>query len=253
LPDILFRVVDLETVGVDPTPEPCDGIVELGWTDVWFDSDTRTASVGESYDYILFNPPGGIPPEASAVHHVTGRMVNGLAPCTAEVVRLLTADMPYQRTPFALVAHNAKFERSWLDAALGETRWLCTYKVAKRVWPEWPAHNNHACRYLLGLDLDPRKAEPPHRAGPDAYVTAHVLAAMLRFGVASVNDMLVWTREPVFMPVCPIGEDWRGKPWSEVDHGFLSWVLRKDGMDADVQHWARVELDRRRQLAMQGA
>jgi exodeoxyribonuclease X len=250
LPDILFRVVDLETVGVDAPENPCDGIVELGWVDVWFDSETRTASVGESYDYILFNPPGGIPPESSAVHHITGRMVNGLAPCTPDVTALLTQGA---RAPFALVAHNAAFEKAWLTPALiGDARWLCTFKTAKRVYPDWPAHNNHAVRYLLDVELDPRKAEPPHRAGPDAYVTAHVLARFLRDGV-KVADMLRWTAEPVYLTKCPIGEQWRGKPWSEVEHSFLTWMLGKPDMDEDYKHWARVELDRRRQLATQGA
>lgn len=85
---------------------------------------------------------------------------------------------------------------------------------------------------------------PPHRAGPDAYVTAHILKALFAAG-ATGKDMVAWTKEPRVLPTCPIGAEWRGKKWADVDAGFLRWMLNQAGMEADLRWNAERELDRR--------
>ena len=90
-----------------------------------------------------------------------------------------------------------------------------------------------------------RRNEPAHRAGPDAYVTAHILKAILEAGVSS-RDLVAWTKEPRVLPTCPIGAEWRGKPWAEVDAGFLNWMLKNATMEEDLKWNARRELERRR-------
>ena len=84
---------------------------------------------------------------------------------------------------------------------------------------------------------------PSHRAGPDAYVTAWLLVALLNAG-ATGKQMIAWTKEPKLMPKCPLGK-FRGKPWPEVDAGFLGWMLRQADMDADLKWNAQRELLRR--------
>ena len=61
---------------------------------------------------------------------------------------------------------------------------------------------------------------------------------------ATLEDMMQWTNEPALLPRCPIG-DWRGKPWAEVDDGFLHWILRKIFDRDDVRFCAQKELARR--------
>jgi DNA polymerase III epsilon subunit-like protein len=77
----------------------------------------------------------------------------------------------------AYVAHNADFERSFLERHLGDAKWVCTYKCALRIWPDLLSHSNQALRYRLGL-IDPfnidRHTLSPHRALSDAIVTAAV-------------------------------------------------------------------------------
>ena len=125
---------------------------------------------------------------------------------------------------------------------------ICTYKAALRVWPDAPGHSNSVLRYWLEdqglLSLDHDTAMPPHRAGPDAYVTAHILKALFAAG-ATGKEMVAWTREPRLLPTCPIGK-FRGKPWAEVDAGFLDWMLGQASMEADLKWNARRELERRR-------
>jgi exodeoxyribonuclease X len=150
--------------------------------------------------------------------------------------------------PFALVAHNASFEGLWFTPDLiGQTPLICTLKAASRIWPEAPGHSNQVLRYRLDLQLDDRLADPPHRAEPDAYVTAHILMRIL--SQASVDDLVRWTAEPRVMATCPIGQEWRGKPWVAVDQGFLRWVVGKTDIAADIRWNAQRELDRRRAAA----
>lgn len=227
----ILRVVDFETTGMAPPAEVC----EVGICDLTQLAD-GSWDVGEPDSWLC--GVAAIPPEVRAVHHITMDDVNGAAPFDRGLLL-------EPRTPNALVAHNLAFEQQFL----GELHlpMVCTYKAALRVWPDAPSHSNGALRYWLedqGLitGLDPKLAQPSHRAGPDAYVTAHILRALL--GLATGRDMVAWTREPAALPRCPIGK-FRGKPWAEVESGFLTWMLGQASMEDDLKWNAQRELDRR--------
>jgi exodeoxyribonuclease X len=250
-PKVLLRVVDCETGGFDPH---LHDVVELGWTDVVFEPATKAIEVGMPHSK-LFGAPRGIPPETQAVHHITPKMVAGLPPFTANDIQKLAAEPGAGGlVPMFMVAHNAEFDRQWL--ATDGVYWICTMKVARRQIPSAPSHGNQALRYFLDLDIDPAVAEPPHRAGPDSYVTAH-LAAYLIARVGSLSQMEAWTRAPLFYPTCPLKKH-RGQPWSDVPADYLQWMLRQpdkkggrsdDGMEPDLKAAAQEELDIRREAA----
>ena len=44
---------------------------------------------------------------------------------------------------------------------------------------------------------------------------------------------------------CPIGKDWKGVPWSEVDDGFLNWIVSKIDDKPDLRDRALQELESR--------
>jgi exodeoxyribonuclease X len=56
--------------------------------------------------------------------------------------------------------------------------------------------------------------------------------------------MVAWTKEPRLLPRITIGKQ-RGAPWSEVETGFLQWMLRQPDMDGDLKWNAERELNRR--------
>lgn len=235
---VIFRCVDLETTGLAP-PE-C--IIELGWSDVYWEVEQRVASVTAPQS-LLFSPTRPITPENRAIHHISDGDLADQPECTADALRASVME----GEPFALVAANAAFEQQWLTPEItGPVRWICTVKAAARLFPDAESHSNQAIRYRMGLDLAEGWATPPHRAGPDSYVTANILANMLRG--TSVNDLVRWTSEPKLLTRCPLGK-WRGTPWPEVDRSYLDWILRTGDMDADVKHAASLELERRRAAA----
>jgi exodeoxyribonuclease X len=176
-----------------------------------------------------------------AVHHITESDFTADTPvCSEDRLRLAVFG---GSTPDVLVAHNCSFERMFIpDTATNGMPWICTLKVALRVWPNAPGHSNQILRYWRGLNLDAALAMPPHRAGPDAWVTAHLLAELLK--EASVEQMIAWTAEPKLLPKVPFGKH-RNLSWSDVPADYLEWMVGKGDMDPDVIWSAQQELVRR--------
>lgn len=222
---MLIRVVDLETCGFEPPA----GVCEIGWCDLTHEDGSWV--VGEPRA-LLVDPEQPIPPATSAVHHIVDADVAG-QPNFAEAAREALFDETRMRAEhLVLVAHNARFERQWLTPEVtGEAHWVCTYKSALRLWPEAPDHKNGTLRYWRNPPgLQRALAEPAHRAGPDAYVTALVLREML--ALARLDDLVLWSAGPALLPRCTFGKH-RGEPWSNVPESYLVWVLRQQ-MDEDV-------------------
>ena len=240
---MLIRVLDLETSGIEP---PAAGVVELGWCDLL--EFGATWLVGHPA-HILVHPGHPIPPETSAIHHITdedvaqANLFSGVWP----VVIGENAVTPGEQPIAAYVAHNAAFERKFIPVEMtGTVPWICTYKCALRTWPDAPAHSNGALRYWLKPDgLRRDLAALAHRAGPDAYVTAFLARELL--ARHPLETLIAWSAEPALQVRCHIGK-WRGTPWSEVDTGFLYWVRDRD-FSEDILFTVSHELARRQAAA----
>lgn len=220
-----IRIVDLETTGFELPAEVCD----VGLCD--YDVDGK--SVSEPVSWLCGVKE--MPPEARAVHHIS------MADC-AGLPEFSSAHIGTNCDAYA--AHNAEFELKWFTPL---RPMICTYKAALRIWPDAPSHSNGALRYWLQDQgkIAPVHAltQPAHRAGPDAYVTAHILGALFAAG-ATGRDMVAWTKEPRLLTKCPIGK-FRGKPWAEVESGFLGWMMRQPDVEADLKWNANREIERR--------
>lgn len=220
----MIRVIDVETTGLPPDAAVC----EIGWCDV----DTDTLTVSHQWG-VLCDPQRPIPPEVRAVHHISNDDVMGkiIAPMAIEEALSGTT---------MLCAHNADFERQFIKT---NVPWICTYKVGLRIWPEMPGHGNQVLRYCLGLELPDAHAMPPHRAAPDAFVTAHILCKALATGMA-LETMVSISNEPALLVKCGFGKH-RGQKWETVPTDYLDWLLRQKDMDASVHHTARHHLKKR--------
>lgn len=101
-------VIDTETTGLNPDK---DAIIELGMVLFEYDPETGSAyRILESFDQ-LEDPGFPIPPESSAVHGITDAMVAGKRINEIEVNNFLN-DVSL------VVAHNAKFDRAFLEKRL---------------------------------------------------------------------------------------------------------------------------------------
>lgn len=170
------RCIDIETTGTNPV---CDAIIEIASVDVL--ANGTIANRQEA----LVCPPIPVPPEASAVHHLTYEDLTGKPP--------LRDTLPMFQGADAYVAHHADFELSFLGEHLGDATWICTYKCALRIWPDFPSHSNQSLRYRLSLaspfGID-RKTLVPHRALSDAIVTAAIFVELTKR--AKWSDLVQW-------------------------------------------------------------
>lgn len=230
-----IRVLDTETTGFPPEA----GVVEFGWCDIIGGID----DMGMLRDDVkildwkseLCKPNYKIEIAAKAVHHITEEEIKDARPPEDVLRDILTDDVDY------FCAHNSKFEREFIKT---QQPWICTFKAALRLCPKSPNHQNQTIRYFLNTPVDPTLCIPAHRAGPDAYVTAHTLVKFL--SAIPPNVLSKWEGEPPQFPYCPIGKE-KGKPWSEVDQGFLMWICYKaPTMDEDIKWNALQELNRRK-------
>jgi exodeoxyribonuclease X len=230
----VLRVIDIETTGWAPPAE----IIEVGHMDL-IQTPNGGWEIGNGGSS-LYRALRGITPETMAVHHITEEMVESAEVCSP--LNLRTALMQGIE-PDVFVAHNCAFERVFIeDDATGGRPWICTQKCALRVWPEAVGHSNQVLRYWLGLSLDVERAMPPHRALPDAFVTAHILKRLLEG--APVEQLIAWTAEPKFLPRMPFGKH-KNARWGDIPTDYLSWMTRQTDMDADVVWCAQQELAHR--------
>ena len=230
------RVIDLETARPGATD-----VCEIGWQDVVRDAGGRWSVAGEG-GARLVNPGRPISPDTMAVHHILDEWVSG-EPFWVEVA-------PEVLRPtggvLALAAHRAAFEQRFCTPRLTHgAPWVCTWKCALRLWPELPRFSNQMLRYLRRPEgLVHEQGLPAHRAGPDAYVTAHHLRDMLN--EVSLEQLLAWSREPGLLPRVPSGPE-RGRSWRDLGLETLQGLARE--RDPEIRFSAQIELDRRGEAA----
>jgi DNA polymerase-3 subunit epsilon len=184
--DATFVVVDLETTGLSPG---VDRITEIGAVKV------RGGEVlGELQT--LVHPGRPIPPAVTAVTGIDDRLVRGAPPVEA----VLPTWLEFARDA-VLVAHNARFDTSFLDAELRRHGYppmghvvLDTARIARRVL----ADEVRDVRLMtLARHLHARVL-PEHRALTDARATVDVLHGLLErvgsLGATTLEDLRDYTR-----------------------------------------------------------
>jgi DNA polymerase-3 subunit epsilon len=114
-------VLDTETTGMNLD---ADQVIELGL--LKFEYDRESGAVGrvlEVYDG-LEDPGRPIPPESTAIHHITDDMVRGQRLDEAAIARLLEG-------VGVVIAHNAGFDRPFVERrlpAFAALPWACSLR-----------------------------------------------------------------------------------------------------------------------------
>lgn len=229
---MIIRVFDIESSGLNPE---VDQVLECGWTDITLPS--RTISDPKSY---LCGTSVKISPENRAIHHINPATLIGRKPFDSDAFNQAAIEDGVT----CLAAFNADFDVSFVKPTLPV---ICLYKCALRAWPEMTKHSNAAVFYALeemGLCKSANYAHiTAHRAGPDSYVSAWIMKALLDAGITG-KAMLAWSKEPPLLPRCPIGK-YKNQPWADCDTGWLQWLAYKSDMDDNLKWNARRVLGER--------
>ena len=238
-PAELTRVLflDTETTGIEPgSSEVC----EIGMLLTAYDGLVRVEGEDRTFESLI-RPSGPIPPEASAVHHITDEMVSS-APSMAEVLDRVTemasmADL--------VSAHNLPFDLAMLAGSSGGAfprfepeRMLDTLRLARHLWPELPSHSLQALRYRFGLDRSLGTDGRAHRALFDAVLVMRLVEKVISAGVtdcASMMELAELAGSPIEVLTFGFGK-YKGKLLDDIvarDREYIDWLVSQD--------WARQE------------
>lgn len=245
--EITIYVTDTETVGRDPAP---DSVVELAVVPLHIpDTESAGASTIMRDDYFeqLVRPGVPITYGAMATHHITNDMVaDGPDLATA----LGASPIGFAKTPPVLCAHNAPFDKSFLDFDLprlpwaadgGEAYWVDTYRAARHVLPGLEGYSNQSLRYELSLQHPDLPKGGAHRALGDALVTALLMQRLLL--EKSLREICALQNQPILIDRMAFGKH-RGQLMSEdVPLDYLKWIWTKSDLGPDekhsAEHWFR--------------
>lgn len=177
-------VFDFETTGL--SPQQGDRAIEIGAVLI---ENNQVVDRFQS----LMNPGFKVSPFIESYTGINNQMVADAPACGEVMARFaeFIGDHP-------LVAHNASFDRKFLDAELeligqaSNSRIACSMLAARRVYPEAPNHKLGTLVRYCGLANDGTF----HRALADAEMTGHLWLSMTdqlrtRFGVKGVSFELM--------------------------------------------------------------
>lgn len=239
----IVRVIDIETSDLDPGKAH---IVEIAAVDIVEAAGLSWKIKRLRSRYVKLPEGASVSPEASAIHQILSEDLDTAEPL-AEAIEAFKADGEVAH----FVAHHAAFEQGFLKDLLGPVPWVCTWKCALRVWPDFPSHKNQALRYRLGL-YNPlgerREGISPHQAASDAIVTGAIFAELAKR--ASRSELIQWSAEPALLASIKFGT-YKDKPFADIaaeNPGYLEWILRED-FDENVKFTARHWLARRTEAA----
>jgi DNA polymerase-3 subunit epsilon len=159
--------IDFETTGL--SSRRGDRVIEVGIAVL------EGGRIVDRYQSLI-NPRMPIPWQIEDLTGITDDMVRS-APGAPEVMSEVHDFIGEMR----LVAHNASFDRGFMDAEFSRIRrrrkqeFICSLRVARRVYPRAPNHKLGTLVKLTGV-----QAARAHRALGDAEMTARVWSHMVK-------------------------------------------------------------------------
>jgi DNA polymerase III epsilon subunit-like protein len=181
----------------------------------------------------LYKPEIKIPPEASAIHHITNKMVADKPPFREspdyEKIKKLFEDKDS-----VVVAHNAPFDLMIVEKEnVKPDKFICTLRVARELDTEGKIerYNLQYLRYLLDLDVE----ATAHDAMGDVLVLEKLFERLKNKIIESrklseeeaIYKMIEISSHPSLFRTMNFGKH-NGKKIEEVlavDRGYLEWLL----------------------------
>ena len=223
---------DTETTG----NEPKDFLCQIAY---------KFAGVGGEKFNELYSTPIRIPPEASAVHHITNKMIAG-KPLFGESPDREKIKKLFEDKDTVVVAHNATFDLMIIKKEdIVPANFICTLRVARALDPDGKIerYNLQYLRYLLEIEVEAQA----HDAMGDVMVLEQLFERLLKKIMETENideaeaikQMIEISSHPSLLVTINFGKH-AGKKVEEVariDKGYLEWLLaeklKSDALDED--------------------
>lgn len=239
-------VLDTETTGTTDLDDVIEFSIMLN------DNNTK------NFYTTLFKASMPVPAESSAVHWICDEdLVDAPDFSTnSETIGTLMDHMTY------LVGHNVEFDRNMLasnfarktssvpDSLLDKSKWICTFKLAKKLFGQDTTNfSNLKLGYLwfkLGLNKTSTRKINPHKAEDDVFmcysVLVHLIDECISRGIIDPTydigmQLLKYCNTPNILKVYPYGK-YKGELFEEVarkDRRYLEWMaLNSDLLNEEL-------------------
>lgn len=96
------------------------------------------------------------------------------------------------------LAHYARFEQGFLESfipALSRSPLICTYEIARRLYPDLPSRSIRAVSGFLGHHIDEAKRSE-HHIEATHYIWQHLVRELDRQGIRSPEELNAWLKTP---------------------------------------------------------
>jgi exodeoxyribonuclease X len=193
----------------------------------------------------LYKPPFKIPPEASAVHHISNKMIEG-KPAFKESPDYKVIKELFEHKNSVVVAHNAVFDLNMLKKEnIEPNNFICTLRVARHLDPDGKIerYNLQYLRYFLEIEIEAQA----HDALGDVLVLEKLFERLFNkiksadnlTDEKTIEKMIEISSHPSIFKYFNFGK-YTGQEIKEVstsDADYLKWLLRQkeegDQIDED--------------------
>lgn len=193
----------------------------------------------------LYKPEKTIPPEASAVHHITNKMLIDKETFQKSKDYKKIKEL-FENEDSVVVAHNAPFDLIMIGKeGIKPKNFICTLRVARQLDPEEKIekYNLQYLRYLLDIEID----ATAHDALGDVLVLEALFDRLKNkiINTDNINEegaikkMIEISSHPSLFNTFKFGK-YNGQKLADIaqtDRGYLEWLLEQklsgDGIDED--------------------
>ncbi len=205
---------DTETTGIKPDR---DRVIEIAAYD---------PVLNKTFEKLV-NPGTPIPPEATAIHHITDEMVSN-APSFNDVAIEFSE---FCSGNVCLIAHNndafdvhfLKHEYSRAQLDFPDWKFFDTLKWARRYRPDLPRHTLQFLREVYGIE-----SNNAHRALDDVVVLHKVFESMT--DDLAFEDVYALLNKPREIQHMPFGKH-QGTPLKLVPKNYVRWLADTGAFD----------------------
>jgi DNA polymerase III epsilon subunit-like protein len=202
--------------------------------------------IGDESFCELYKPSIPIPPEASAITHITNRMVADKQSFQESSEYKKIKEL-FENKDSVVVAHNAKFDIAIMDnEKIYPSNFICTLRVARALDKDnvIPQYKLQYLRYYLDIEIE---AEA-HDALGDVLVLEKLFERLIAKIMKddnlnedeAVKKMIEISSKPSMMNLFSFGKH-NGKTVAEVariDPGYLDWMLtQKEQNPENEEDW----------------
>lgn len=188
----------------------------------------------------LINPRIPIPPEASAIHHITNEMV-AEAPDFSQIGKEF---FEFCEGDVVLIAHNndtfdmqfLKHESQRHGLTMPSWKFLDTLKWSRRYRSDLPRHTLQFLREMYGI-----VANNAHRALDDVVVLHQVFSYMI--DDISIEEAFALLNRPRDIQHMPFGKH-QGTPLKQLPKDYLRWLAGSGAFDKPENQELKGSLER---------